>query len=449
MAHETALKEANQTAFRLVLVVTNTRSLSPGLSASHAFDCDGGTIGSSASADWVLSDNSNAIAPYHAELVYRDHQMCLIDLSNACYINGSTMPVGAGNLAALNDRDTIEIGNYHLRVKFEEEHAHNEDVESRLESEFSASSSFLDTEHFEYVETGNLERGASIDDPLAALEALAFDSNPRSDAIINAEYLDASAEGLDNALNDSYSGKDAETFYDDGGSELSSAITYKPRINKESVDMDLNSIEKLERDVENDLRDRQVESPSSYYEESALYHRGNTTTSSTNPTNHLISGPLLKGLETSIGDGEDMQKMQAISEEIGASMKSAIEGLLQLHHQIAESRFGVMNKNFQPIEDNPLRLGLSYEDTMGVLFDGEKSVVHLSAPSAIAESLSNIRHHNDAVQTATAEALAQVLMAFSPAVLMRRFKATAEWKTLSLAHRALGHGICTTTTTTS
>jgi type VI secretion system protein ImpI len=80
-----------------------------------------------------------------------------------------------------------------------------------------------------------------------------------------------------------------------------------------------------------------------------------------------------------------------------------------------------MNRNLQPIEDNPLRLGLDYEETLKTMYDSSKSMVHLSAPSAISESLKNIRDHNDAVQQATTEALTQILAAFSPQVLMRRF----------------------------
>jgi type VI secretion system protein ImpI len=81
----------------------------------------------------------------------------------------------------------------------------------------------------------------------------------------------------------------------------------------------------------------------------------------------------------------------------------------------------MMNRNLQPIEDNPLRLGLSYEETMKTMYDSQKSLVHLSAPSAISESLKSIQDHNDAVQYATTEALTQILAAFSPQVLLRRF----------------------------
>ena len=47
--------------------------------------------------------------------------------------------------------------------------------------------------------------------------------------------------------------------------------------------------------------------------------------------------------------------------------------------------------------------------------------MHLSAPAAIAESLKTVRDHNEAMQHATADALSQILTAFSPEVMLRRF----------------------------
>ncbi len=46
-----------------------------------------------------------------------------------------------------------------------------------------------------------------------------------------------------------------------------------------------------------------------------------------------------------------------------------------------------MNKSLQPIEDNPLRLGLDYDETIQVMFDSQRSIVQLSAPAAIEEKV--------------------------------------------------------------
>ncbi|OOF25508.1 type VI secretion system-associated FHA domain protein TagH, partial [Salinivibrio sp. IB872] len=133
-------------------------------------------------------------------------------------------------------------------------------------------------------------------------------------------------------------------------------------------------------------------------------------------------GPMLDGLGVRVTNDHDMQKMDFLSQEMGQSLQACLKGLLALHEQAAEGRFGTMNRNLQPIEDNPLRLGLTYEETVRTMYDADKSLVHLSAPAAIAESLKNVRDHNDATQEAISEALDQILHAFSPDVLLRRFQ---------------------------
>lgn len=144
-------------------------------------------------------------------------------------------------------------------------------------------------------------------------------------------------------------------------------------------------------------------------------------TSSTSQANHLVTGPILEGLGVDLSDENDMNRMHLLSQELGESLQACVRGLLDLHQQVSESRFGTLNRNLQPIEDNPLRLGLSYEKTIRTLYDADKSVVHLSAPAAIAESLKTVRDHNEAMQFATSEALSQILNAFSPQVMLRRF----------------------------
>ncbi len=136
---------------------------------------------------------------------------------------------------------------------------------------------------------------------------------------------------------------------------------------------------------------------------------------------HLLTGPMLQGLGIDLSQDTDMERMHFLSQELGESLQACVKGLLELHQQVSEGRFGTMNRNLQPIEDNPLRLGLPYEQTIRTMYDADKSLVHLSAPAAISESLKNVRDHNEAMQHATSEALNQILNAFSPQVLLRRF----------------------------
>ncbi len=79
-------------------------------------------------------------------------------------------------------------------------------------------------------------------------------------------------------------------------------------------------------------------------------------------------------------------------EEAGRALQAAIKGLLSLQQQ----QNSLSDKHLRPLEDNPLRLIWTYATALNVMFAEGKSPVHLAAPAAIAESLRNIRHHEEA-----------------------------------------------------
>ncbi|SUB81846.1 Uncharacterized conserved protein, contains FHA domain [Pragia fontium] len=135
-----------------------------------------------------------------------------------------------------------------------------------------------------------------------------------------------------------------------------------------------------------------------------------------NDLNHLAINPLFQGLQHSI-NLKDSKEAYDLLEEIGHSIKSVVEGLSSLHAANLYSS----DKHLRPIEDNPLHLNLSYDEMLKLLYSTEKCPVHLSAPSAFAESLCQIRLHHTANQRAISEALAALLQAFSPQALITRF----------------------------
>ena len=78
------------------------------------------------------------------------------------------------------------------------------------------------------------------------------------------------------------------------------------------------------------------------------------------------------------------------------------------------------DEDLHAIEDNPLRLAQSPEEAMQDLFL-VRSPVHLSASSAVGESLKMLGHHQDACEKAIEAALEAVLRALAPVALARRF----------------------------
>lgn len=127
--------------------------------------------------------------------------------------------------------------------------------------------------------------------------------------------------------------------------------------------------------------------------------------------------PLMRGLACSM-QVEGEQQLRAMLEEMGRSLRAAIAGLLALQNE----QGALADTHLRPIEDNPLRLGLDYADTLSLLFADDKSPVHLSAPAAVEEVLNNVRVHHQANQQAIAAALESILQAFSPTALLDRFE---------------------------
>lgn len=115
---------------------------------------------------------------------------------------------------------------------------------------------------------------------------------------------------------------------------------------------------------------------------------------------------------------QNSQDINDILTEVGKTIKTTVEGLLILQ----QTQHSLSDKHLRPIEDNPLRLNLDYPTTMEILFGNQKSPVHLAAPSAISESLSNLLLHNEANRIAIVSALTTILQAFSPKVLLERFE---------------------------
>lgn len=132
---------------------------------------------------------------------------------------------------------------------------------------------------------------------------------------------------------------------------------------------------------------------------------------------HVALTPLMRGLGQPL-QLQDTQQAHDMLEEMGKTVRAMVEGLLQLQSDQA----ALADKHLRPIEDNPLRLGLDYDETLAVMFAEQKSPVHLTAPAAVAESLRNVRIHHVANQQAIGAALDSILQAFSPEALLGRFE---------------------------
>ncbi|TFH91184.1 type VI secretion system-associated FHA domain protein TagH [Vibrio ouci] len=425
---------------KLTLLVTNVQKLESRLSALMEWGVEGGIVGSDDSAHWLLSDSKGEVFPEHCEILMLDGAFCLKDLCGETYINGSVMPVGKELLAKLAHNDHIRIGPYEIRVIVGD--LDTEICSESLNTLFSEPGADLLSNHAFEQEPAPKNKSAEKTDPLDALgdyvsektQSLIDDEPKNSNDSVPASL------GLEEDLSPQESGIVMQA---DSNNELSSSMMLKRILNfgfrskqASKPEPNTNTTQKIESSqvtgidqqkiTTNVLEGFQMDEQELDLLEEEVAKSLPTETSSDVATSglggHLLTGPLLNGLGAQLSGTDDIARMQMLSQELGESLQSCIKGILALHQQVNQGRFGTLNRNLQPIEDNPLRLGLSYQETIQTLYDSNKSAVHLSAPFAIEESLANVQAHNEAMQYATGEALTQILGAFSPDVLLSRFQ---------------------------
>ncbi|MBQ4892183.1 type VI secretion system-associated FHA domain protein TagH [Shewanella sp. MMG014] len=377
------------------LNIVNSQMLESGLVPFVNFTQEGGVLGCDINADWCLKGRSGEIKPQHCRIMWVDDQFCLEDLCGEVFVNNSSLPIGLGRLASLNENDEIKIGLYKVRISL------------GLSSVPSASMTKGFPEIFSEIVLPGLmkepvsqviERSGdtSIDDPMLALDAL---QNRSGENLLSFDSTKEKKLDDINLIDTDISMSDRElTMQADSEYTQDSAIALKKNTELDGFTMDEKTLDLLESELHTGL-DKNNEQLGE----------------------HITTGPLFRGLGVHIATSQNSEYMQDLSVDFGAALKAAITGILSLHHTANHSRYELMNKNLQPIEDNPLRLGLGYEDTVKTLFAHDRSPVHLSSAAAISESLKSIEHHNEAVQSAITEALDYILGAFSPAKLLKRF----------------------------
>lgn len=382
---------------KLKLTVTNPGTTRSGASIEHSFGPQGGSIGTAGNDTWQLAAHRTGAVPGHAEIRLLDGGFCLIDRSGRTYINSATQPVGRGRRARLNQGDTVSIGRYRLRAELSAEALSDTLADPELEHPEAAEDSQLVD-----MAEGQLTRGAGGENDLQVAEPLeglapAMAETVSSDPMLHWQDEPARVDQEERTLMASERAWFA----------AETNVTDEYRENRD-VAMGL-PLRKGARDrMSQTSTGGPVQEPGRKNDHSGDQSR-----------KHISAAPLMQGMEAGLNFA-DSDGMQLFLEEAGQTLKAAIDGLLALH-QSEDSRHQALRTRLQPIEDNPLRLGGNYEETVQTLFASQRSPVHLSAPAAVQESLQSLNHHQRATREAISEALEAILHAFSPDALLRRF----------------------------
>ncbi|MGR4066332.1 type VI secretion system-associated FHA domain protein TagH [Halomonas sp. LR3S48] len=392
-------------ASAVTLVVINSERLEGRSTSSHVFPLAGGTLGSAESDDWLLQDHAGRIRPAHAEIRQIDGQFCLVDRSGHTFINQATLPLGRDRRVALRDGDELGFGEYRVRV-------HLGDRQAGLPGS-QPLAALIDEEQEALAGQGvvpyRVTPAAAFppprrDDPLEALGEATPGASQRDPLTALSHEGELSAE--DGTLLDTLE----EPGWSEGTShELQARREAAPTIRRYEDDttmnreMDEGLLNDLERSVGEQLEERWQD----------------TVPASAGPAG---TDPLLRALGAELRFADSEEQLNFVA-EAGQTLRAAIEGLQALHRAQDDSRYPLRDRRLQPIEDNPLRLGQPYRDTVETMFSARRSPVHLSAPAAVAECLAHQGQHQAAVEEAIGEALQAILDAFAPEALLKRFHA--------------------------
>ncbi|WP_265421358.1 type VI secretion system-associated FHA domain protein TagH [Aeromonas salmonicida] len=347
---------------QLSLVVLNSEQLDGSQQVQYRFDEMGGTLGASEQDDWQLRDRLGSVMPAHARIELNDGRFCLCDLSGQTYINGATSPIGRARKVHLEQGDELIVGPFRMRAYL----------------------GAISPEQNLHQVLGN-RPSEQLDEWLAGEETSQAMEDPRALAVDPLLALQHERSVLTPLVD-----------------------PRQPSPLRSQSDMDAVSLAPFSA-VENTMNQEFLDMPT--IENHPDYHPP------LEGVDHVALTPLMRGLGQSL-QLQDTQQAHDMLEEMGKTVRAMVEGLLQLQTDQA----ALADKHLRPIEDNPLRLGLDYDETLAVMFAEQKSPVHLTAPAAVAESLRNVRIHHVANQQAIGAALDSILQAFSPEALIGRFE---------------------------
>ena len=347
---------------QLSLVVLNSEQLDGSQQVQYRFDEMGGTLGASEQDDWQLRDRLGSVMPAHARIELNDGRFCLCDLSGQTYINGATSPIGRARKVHLEQGDELIVGPFRMRAYL----------------------GAISPEQNLHQVLGN-RPSEQLDEWLTGEETSQAMEDPRALAVDPLLALQHERSVLTPLVD-----------------------PRQPSSLRSQSDMDAVSLAPFSA-VENTMNQEFLDMPT--IENHPDYHPP------LEGMDHVALTPLMRGLGQSL-QLQDTQQAHDMLEEMGKTVRAMVEGLLQLQTDQA----ALADKHLRPIEDNPLRLGLDYDETLAVMFAEQKSPVHLTAPAAVAESLRNVRIHHVANQQAIGAALDSILQAFSPEALIGRFE---------------------------
>lgn len=154
---------------QLILRVVKYMGQPPEEDLTKVFAAEGGTIGRSASNDWILPDPDRFLSSRHAAICFEDDKYLLTDIStNGVFLNDEADPVGNERVVELQSGDLLVMGDYEIAVEIEGE-----------ANAYTPPAAAVDPKQYESASPTLLSAGEAVLDPLALLNGLTSEPVPQ------------------------------------------------------------------------------------------------------------------------------------------------------------------------------------------------------------------------------------------------------------------------------
>ena len=354
----------------------------------HEFNKQGGTIRSDSSDTWSIGNKSSFVAPNHANVGFSQDSYFIEKVNASIFINDSESSIGASKKAELVHGATVRFGAITCKVIITTDPAtlnilvkkFSGSLSSILDDDSNQDNLLLPTKNDDFSAHHNphsytdimeyqplSKKPQDIVDPLVALDNVSGNASHVTPVKITPN---SNMGGL------------SQTFGSQQSSGMDTSFNDAP--------LGVASIEDLENEVHR------------------LSSKNNENGSSATPS------PI---------NTFHQSKTNLTPDESRAFLVETIKGLKSIYH--SNETFSIKKKMssipFQLIEDNPILLENSTEETLDMLFSGHSNEVYLSGSSAVKECFDQIKNDHRASDHAVEEALEELMLALSPEVLMKRF----------------------------
>jgi len=390
--------------------IENVHEAVPSLPVSFVFSQRGGLIGSADDATWCVQDVTGKVPEIAARIVVMDGHFTIERVSDArIRINDAKSPIPRGRPVVLSDKDRVDIERLHCSVAIGDRNygpAKQAGIHAMVGADDGREDGLvLDGVYAECRTVDTKPAVMSATDPLDVLEEKA--SRPgRVDPMTVFAENDRRSESESELL--LRSGVEQREISENRGTVSDDADRHFSAMPNVRVQRDRYGFEERVEAMEDKHATPDVDAVSV-----DLGH----------PVDHVALRPLARSLGIHLGEMSTEEANRVLS-DIGGSLRAALDGLNRIYRtrSTRSGNFPLATMHLHALEDNPIRFCSDTDETLHAFFS-KRGPVHLSAPSAMQESLDHLNGHQASTENGIDRALDAVLAALLPKALERRFRA--------------------------